>query len=641
MLKVEKEINDFASTHKELLKYWNYEKNTIQPNEITYGSHQKVWWICEKCHNSYESSIKQFVYGTRCPYCAGQKVLKGYNDFETWCKNNNFQNLLKEWDFNLNEKKPNEIAVKSNIPINWICSKCNWKWKTPLINRTKANPTGCPSCANRVLNVGFNDLETRYPEIAKEWNYEKNYPLKPSEIICGTSKKYWWKCKNNHEWQAAVSSRVKGHFCKECDKRKRISIAEKIIVFYLKMASIAIEENKKIGKRELDIFIPSKNIAIEYDGQRWHKNRDKDIEKNKLCQNLGIILYRIREPLIGTLNDTSIDLVINNLTSDFSYMNKIIKLLFEKLNINFYDIDVNRDYLKIYQYFEQYQKFSSIVETNPDLICEWHPTKNGKLRPENFSKGDHTKIWWICSKCGYEWQTKIYVRCNGYGCPMCNRKRNSIKLSTPHIGIDDLATINPKLAKEWNYKKNGDLTPQKVYGNSNRKVWWLCKNGHEWQATIDNRNKGKNCPYCSNKKILIGYNDLATINTKLAKEWNFKKNGNLTPQKVTANSNKKVWWICKNGHEWQACIADRNNGTNCPYCSNKKVLIGYNDLATINPELAKEWNYKKNGDLTPQKVTANSNKKVWWICKNGHEWEAIISNRNRRNSKCSKCKNIY
>ena len=89
---------------------------------------------------------------------------------------------------------------------------------------------------------------------------------------------------------------------------------------------------------------------------------------------------------------------------------------------------------------------------------------------------------------------------------------------------------------------------------------------------------------------------------QLLAEWNWEKNLELKfdPSLLTVGSGKKVWWKCSNGHEWQATIDGRNSGRGCPYCSGNKVLKGYNDLQTINPNLAKEWNYEKNGNLSPK-----------------------------------------
>ena len=131
---------------------------------------------------------------------------------------------------------------------------------------------------------------------------------------------------------------------------------------------------------------------------------------------------------------------------------------------------------------------------------------------------------------------------------------------------------NAKLMAEWDWEKNNDFgfDPKTLTLGNNKKAWWKCNKGHEWQATIANRNYGYGCPYCAGKKVLKGYNDLQTINPKLASEWNYEKNMELTPSDVTPGSKRKVWWKCANGHEWQAVIANRNKGCGCPYCSGRK-----------------------------------------------------------------------
>ena len=193
---------------------------------------------------------------------------------------------------------------------------------------------------------------------------------------------------------------------------------------------------------------------------------------------------------------------------------------------------------------------------------------------------------------------------------------------------NSLAVRNPKLASQWHPTKNGCLLPEYVSVSSNKKVWWICEKEHEWQAIINSRQKGSGCPYCAGQKAILGYNDLNTVNPMLASQWHPSKNGNLSSNQLTENSNKMVWWICEKGHEWKAIVYDRKNGCNCPICSGHQILIGYNDLATVNTELALQWHPIKNGVLTPQDVTAGSGKKVWWKCKNGHEWQAVISSRN-------------
>lgn len=202
-----------------------------------------------------------------------------------------------------------------------------------------------------------------------------------------------------------------------------------------------------------------------------------------------------------------------------------------------------------------------------------------------------------------------------------------------------LNDTHPDLAKEWHPTKNGETTPDKVSSGSHKKAWWLGSCGHEWEGIIRNRaNKKAGCHYCASKKVLIGFNDLTTVNPKIAKEWHPTKNS-TKPTDYTFKSNKKVWWKCDKGHEWEAPISYRTGkkGGSCLYCLNQKIIEGFNDLETINSVLAAEWNADKNGELTPLKVSAGSNKKVWWKCDKGHEWEANIYDRHGKNSGCPTC----
>ena len=130
---------------------------------------------------------------------------------------------------------------------------------------------------------------------------------------------------------------------------------------------------------------------------------------------------------------------------------------------------------------------------------------------------------------------------------------------------------NAELMAEWNWEKNNELgfDPETLTLGSNKKVWWKCSKGHEWQATVNNRNRGNSCPICNSQKELKGYNDLSTINSKLAKEWNYKKN-KVSPSEIIARTGKKYWWICKLGHEYEASPLDRFYGRGCSICNTER-----------------------------------------------------------------------
>lgn len=137
------------------------------------------------------------------------------------------------------------------------------------------------------------------------------------------------------------------------------------------------------------------------------------------------------------------------------------------------------------------------------------------------------------------------------------------------------------------------------------------------------------------KKILEGFNDLASVCPDVAEEWS-DRNLPLTPNMVTAFSNKKVWWKCKLGHEWNALISTRSYGSKCPYCCGIELLKGFNDLATTQPELSKEWS-ARNHPLSPDQINDKSRLNVWWKCHTcGYEWKAVVFSR-VHGSKCPVC----
>ena len=104
--------------------------------------------------------------------------------------------------------------------------------------------------------------------------------------------------------------------------------------------------------------------------------------------------------------------------------------------------------------------------------------------------------------------------------------------------------------------------------------------------------------------------------------------------------------ICYNYRKWEkvlvemstaAYVYSRTTGTGCPYCSGRYAIPGETDLKTLRPDIAVDWDYKKNGDIIPDNWTVGSGKKVWWKCKNGHERLTQIYERVKSNG-CPECR---
>lgn len=204
------------------------------------------------------------------------------------------------------------------------------------------------------------------------------------------------------------------------------------------------------------------------------------------------------------------------------------------------------------------------------------------------------------------------------------------------------------LLNEWSLLNPDKLSDYTI--GSHHSAIWKCRHGHEWPAIIKARFNGNGCPYCSGRNAIKGETDLQTIYPELAKEWHTTNNGTLTPSDVTSKSHKRVWWQCQYGHEWPARIFKRAEGKGCPVCGHRIVCDNQelNDdtpvnktglsLKTLYPKIAEEWDYDKN-KLSPEQFLPSSNKRVFWKCKKGHEWPAIINSRTRkeRPTQCPYC----
>ncbi|WP_331554014.1 zinc-ribbon domain-containing protein [Acetobacterium sp.] len=263
------------------------------------------------------------------------------------------------------------------------------------------------------------------------------------------------------------------------------------------------------------------------------------------------------------------------------------------------------------------------------MLSEWDTALNGDLSPNLVSKSSSLIVWWNCAK-GHSWAATIISRTRGGKCPYCSG-RWAIK------GVNDLKTKYPKLVSAWDYERNVNVLPENILPYSHLKVHWVCNEKHHWEARIYDRVRGRGCPYCAHIRPVVGVNDLKTLYPNLIEEWDYYKNNELKPEDLLPQSNMVVWWRCNKEHQWKAPISRRTKGTGCPYCEGVKVLSGFNDLKTLYPDLAAEWDYKKNGELLPNDVLPGSHKIIWWCCKEAHRWDAAIYHRTIDKNGCPYC----
>ena len=645
----------YISDCPDLMQEWNWTKNNelnIFPNEFTTGSNKKVWWKCSLGHE-WQAVIVSRVAGRGCPYCSNRKVLQGFNDLAT-----THPFLVQEWDADKNgQLTPTIVLAGSHQKVWWKCS-LGHEWQATISHRSYRK-SGCPYCSGRQAITGKTDLATLNPKLAKEWHPTKNANLTPNQVTIRSGKKVWWLCANGHEWIASPHDRDRDETnCPICNVRRQTSFAEQAIYFYVKKYfPDAVNKYRDIfsNSMELDIYIPSKSIGIEYDGINWHKtDREYQRERKKyqICKKKKIFLIRVKENTKVVWNDVADKIFYVDKTRKYEKLNRLVLTLLGYINSLMplpnlpedFLIDIESDKNEIESYLNEIQ--NSLANLRPDLVDEWDFEKNGRLKPEMFSLHSNEIVWWKCKKCGHEWKTSINRRTGniGSGCALCGNIKKGRSFHNGYLSANgSLAQNNPELAKEWHPFKNSTLTPQDITAASPIKIWWKCKKcGYEWQASPNNRSRGVGCPCCSGRVPKIGENDLATVDPVLSSEWHKEKNGPLQPNMVLPNSGKRVWWKCKAcGYEWQAAPHSRSAGHGCPCCSGRVPKIGVNDLATVNPQLAYQWHPIKNGNLSPAKVFPHSGKKVWWICPQcGYEWQAVIKSRNKGEG-CPNCHKLF
>ncbi len=411
-----------------------------------------------------------------------------------YCIRSHMQYLLEEWDAEQNlPLTPDAVSRGSPKKVAWKCANGH-TWMSAV--KVRARGTNCPFCCGKRVISDSNSLWALYPELAKQWDTEKNGSLRADEISPSSEKKIWWRCELGHSWQAMPCSRtLHGNGCPVCTNRK----------------------------------------------------------------------------IVAGIND--------------------LKTL------------------------------------APEIAAQWDLQKNAPLRPEQVAQYSNRKVWWLCPK-GHSYEMVVSSRTHhGRGCPFCSGKRILPQENS-------LAALRPDLAAQWDFGKNGQLKPENVSCGFKRKVWWQCKYGHSYQAAVYSRASGHTgCPYCAGRNVQKGFNDLQSRYPQIAATWDTEKNAPLQPDEVTTHSHRRVWWRCSKGHSYRAPIVARTYKQNgCPYCAGRKVLPGFNDLATLRPELAAQWHPTLNENLTPEMVTYGSNQQVWWLGPCGHTWKASIKHRTSKDA---------
>lgn len=672
---VQNETHSLAITHPELAVQWHPTKNgDLTPEMVSAGSKKKVWWLLSYDvpmdypiehlrgkHFNFEwknSPSSRASQNLGCPYLSGKAVWKGFNDLETinpelavqWHPTKN--GALRPMDVTAGSGLKVWWCLPYDVPVNYPIEQLRGKhfdfeWIATINDRNKGH--GCPyldTCASPRLWKGFNDLSTRNLTIAAQWHPTKNGCLMPDMFTAGSEQKVWWL----FPYDVPMDYPVKHLRGKHFDFEWQASIYGRAI----QGLGCPFLSNHQVWKGFNDLETLNPLLAAQ-----WHPSKNAGLKdrKGRDVSTPDKVATASNQKVWWKLPyDVPMDYPIEHLRGKhFDFEWEAIINTRKKSGCPYLSGQA------------VWKGFNDLATTYPDISAQWHPTKNGNLRPEMVIAGSHKKVWWLMpydspdtgKHFDFEWEATIESRSKGIGCPYLIGK-------AVWKGFNDLETVNPELARELHPTKNGNLKSTDVTIGSRQKVWWMfsydvptdypverLRGKHfdfEWEATISDRNNNQGCPFLSGHAVWKGFNDLATVNPELSAQWHPTKNGQLKPTDVTIYSNRRVWWLLPYDDqeagkhfdfEWKSSVSHRSNGRGCPYLStatSPKVWKGFNDLATVNPELAKEWHPTKNGDLRPVDIVAGSGLKVWWYLpyndhKTGeyyeYEWEAVVGSRNK------------
>lgn len=557
-----------ADKHPELLSEWHTEKNTKQdPKNINPRSNKKAWWRCRDGHE-WERRINARCAPSDggCPYCSGRLAGVGTSLFET------HPELEREWDFGVNTAlNPNTLTQNSSLKAAWVC-EIGHKWDARVYTRAKLK-TKCPFCTGKKASQASN-LAVLFPDIANDWNYSKNGSAAPENYRPRSSSKVWWLCSRGHEYQSTIAARTGGSGCPYCSS----STSKPEIRVFTEMLFLfpETEWRKKIEGKEVDVFISSLNLAIEIDGSYWHKSKaTKDRAKTQALEAIGIKVLRIRDHKLSKLSKTDILVNLNALLDEegwFTHFGGIAKFLtlssHQASSLEKYIADRklrgDKEFRTIVSALPGPTASQSVSQLFPDLAGEWDDSKNHPLKPYMFSPGSQQKIWWRCSN-NHSWETAINRRTKkGSACPYCFKGAGKKRRASAEY---NLLLENPELAAQWHPTNNHPLSPTNVTPGSRKKAWWICGDGHVWEATIASRNRGRGCPICSGT-VVTKATSLATLHPDLMADWDFQWNVDINPEKIRPGSNQRVWWKCSTcDHRWEARVYSRSQGRGCIKCS--------------------------------------------------------------------------
>ena len=558
-----KKKSQSIANRPEVMKFWDYEKNTIDPATVSLFSDKVVWFKCPKCGSEWQARIDSRRKTNKCPACETDnkcRVYPGVTDFRT-LRPELALDVIEELNPDIDL---NTLGISSNQVINWKCHVCGYEWSSTIFSRvftkkrTKDHPVAsCPACCKKTRAISIGE---EYPQLIPY--YSPNNPIPINELYDPVRTTVKWICPEHGEYEQSIHLKIKAlkrgntgcPYCRGSKVRYKDS-------FGAHHPELVKEWDELNDKSPYEVTNGSDYEAI------WHCEHGHKWKS----------IVRVRANGYGKCP------VCN----------------------------------KIFTFGERHPELKK-------FCCE-----DNDIPFENLLVSDDTPRKWICEH-GHSFEDPTtYIEDRGFRCPVC---KNSQVL----FGYNDLQTLYPEIAKNYDEAKNGNKACEMI-ANTNILVWWKCEHGHSYQRTIKREiDIDGRCPICNNTRVQQGVNDLATIYPEIVPLWDYEAN-DKKPSEVLATPDNYYSFVCEKGHHFKARVRELvENGFKCQICDNTKLDPEVNSLKALKPELAKEWSPKNQG--SPERTRPDSTSTVLWVCPVcGSEYWTKICTREVGDDSCPVC----
>ena len=476
------------------------------------------------------------------------------------------------------------VGTRSARVCHWRCpAGTDHVYQAKAEAAFKSSYSGCPFCTGRQLSV-TNRLDILFPQIADDWADDLNGV--PPVVVSTSSKTVWWRCAAcKHQWTSRIGRRTReGSGCPRCTS----------------LTNASRLPGTSWGREPQTTVAAIPHMAVRYDP-------DNDLPAEEVAaRSTKVRRWRCPDGP-DHVYETRPATVLKSAHGGCPFCGG------RELSVT-----------------------NNLGSLHPEIAAEWDVELNG-CSPAVVATSAQ-RAWWRCATCDHFWETTVNRRTvSGTGCPQCDRRARVAASSRPRPGRS-LSEVAPAVVATWHPTRNAPVGPEDVPAMSNTPRWWLCEDGHEWETAPSHRagKRSSGCPFC-NGQLVTAETSLAARYPDIAAEWHPTLNGELTPETLLPSASKKIWWRCPAGHDYDSLPGNRTrNGNGCPYCAGFRIGYG-NDLATLAPAVASEWDHEKNHPLKPTDVTTGGAGKYWWLCEQGHSWETTVPSRVNLGTGCPRC----